>query len=138
MGGQIFDALVKKDEHYELQPWLATSWEQPDALTWVFHLRDGVRFHDGRPLEAEDVAYTIREYDRWVVDYGEGWEFCGGGSGGGAGPADGGGADEAAGCGVAVQYERWVVWRGAAGVGKGFWVASGGVGAVPVCECGAG
>jgi peptide/nickel transport system substrate-binding protein len=59
VGGQIFDALVKKDEHYELQPWLATSWEQPDALTWVFHLRDGVRFHDGRPLEAEDVAYTI-------------------------------------------------------------------------------
>ena len=60
VGGQIFDALVKKDEHYELQPWLATSWEQPDALTWVFHLRDGVRFHDGRPLDAEDVAYTIR------------------------------------------------------------------------------
>jgi peptide/nickel transport system substrate-binding protein len=60
VGGQIFDALVKKDEHYELQPWLATSWEQPDALTWVFHLRDGVRFHDDRPLEAEDVAYTIR------------------------------------------------------------------------------
>jgi peptide/nickel transport system substrate-binding protein len=59
VGGQIFDALVKKDEHYELQPWLATSWEQPDALTWVFHLRDGVRFHDGRPLEAADVAYTI-------------------------------------------------------------------------------
>jgi peptide/nickel transport system substrate-binding protein len=59
VGGQIFDALVKKDEHYELQPWLATSWEQPDALTWVFHLRDGVRFHDGRPLEAEDVAFTI-------------------------------------------------------------------------------
>ncbi|HTD95525.1 MAG TPA: ABC transporter substrate-binding protein [Edaphobacter sp.] len=60
VGGLIFDALVKKDEHYDLQPWLATSWEQPDALTWVFHLRDGVRFHDGRPLEAEDVAWTIR------------------------------------------------------------------------------
>jgi peptide/nickel transport system substrate-binding protein len=59
VGGQIFDALVKKDEHYELQPWLAASWERPDALTWVFHLRDGVRFHDGRPLEAEDVAFTI-------------------------------------------------------------------------------
>jgi peptide/nickel transport system substrate-binding protein len=59
VGGVIFDALVKKDEHYELQPWLAASWEQPDALTWVFHLRDGVRFHDGRPLEAADVAYTI-------------------------------------------------------------------------------
>jgi peptide/nickel transport system substrate-binding protein len=59
VGELIFDALVKKDEHYELQPWLATSWEQPDALTWIFHLRDGVRFHDGRPLEAQDVVYTI-------------------------------------------------------------------------------
>src|SRR5712675_1125348 len=59
VGGQIFDALVKKDEHYELQPWLAMSWEQPDGLTWVFHLRDGVRFHDGRPLEAADVVSTI-------------------------------------------------------------------------------
>ncbi|HEX7157602.1 MAG TPA: ABC transporter substrate-binding protein [Edaphobacter sp.] len=60
VGGQIFDALVKKDEHFNLRPWLATSWERPDALTWVFHLRDGVRFHDGRQLEAEDVAWTIR------------------------------------------------------------------------------
>jgi peptide/nickel transport system substrate-binding protein len=59
VGGLIFDALVKKDEHYQLQPWLAMSWEQPDTLTWIFHLRDGVRFHDGRPLEAEDVVYTI-------------------------------------------------------------------------------
>jgi peptide/nickel transport system substrate-binding protein len=60
VGGLVFDALVKKDEHFNLKPWLATSWEQPDALTWVLHLRDGVRFHDGRPLGAEDVAYTIR------------------------------------------------------------------------------
>src|SRR5258708_35941588 len=59
VGGVIFDALVKKDAHFNLQPWLATSWEQPDALTWVFHLRDGVRFQDGRALTAEDVAYTI-------------------------------------------------------------------------------
>jgi len=59
IGGLIFDALVRKDEHYNLQPWLAASWEQPDALTWVFHLRDRVRFQDGRPLTAEDVAYTI-------------------------------------------------------------------------------
>jgi len=59
LGSLIFDALVKKDDHYNLKPWLATSWEQPDALTWVFHLRDGVRFQDGRPLTADDVAYTI-------------------------------------------------------------------------------
>jgi peptide/nickel transport system substrate-binding protein len=59
VGGLIFDALVRKDAHYNLTPWLATSWEQPDALTWVIHLRDGVRFQDGRPLEAEDVVWTI-------------------------------------------------------------------------------
>ena len=59
IGALIFDALVKKDEHYNLQPWLAKSWEQPDALTWVFHLRDGVKFHDGRPLTANDVVWTI-------------------------------------------------------------------------------
>ena len=60
VGGLLFDALVRKDAHFELQPWLAQRWEQPDARTWVFHLRDGVRFADGRPLEAEDVAWTIR------------------------------------------------------------------------------
>jgi peptide/nickel transport system substrate-binding protein len=63
IGGLIFDALVRKDEHFEMQPWLATRWELADAgggaKAWVFHLRDGVRFQDGRPLEAEDVAWTI-------------------------------------------------------------------------------
>jgi peptide/nickel transport system substrate-binding protein len=59
VGGLIFDALVKKDERYNLVPWLATSWEQPDPLTWVIHLCDGVRFQDGRPLESADVVWTI-------------------------------------------------------------------------------
>jgi peptide/nickel transport system substrate-binding protein len=59
IGPLLFDALVRKDEHYNLAPWLATTWEQPNPLTWIFHLRDGVRFHDGRPLEAADVAWTI-------------------------------------------------------------------------------
>lgn len=60
VGALIFDGLVRKDEHFNLIPWLATAWEQPDPLTWVFHLRDGVRFHDGRPLEAADVVWTIQ------------------------------------------------------------------------------
>lgn len=59
IGGLLFDALVKKDEHFQMQPWLATNWSQPDPQTWIFHLRDGVRFEDGRALTAEDVAWTI-------------------------------------------------------------------------------
>ena len=59
IGGLIFDALVTKDAHFQMRPWLAASWEQPDERTWVFHLRDGVRFQDGRALGAEDVAWTI-------------------------------------------------------------------------------
>ena len=59
IGGLLFDSLVKKDDHYQMQPWLAVSWDQPDSLTWIFHLRDGVHFHDGRPLEAADAAFTI-------------------------------------------------------------------------------
>ena len=59
VGGLIYDPLVRKDEHFNLQPWLATSWERPDALTWIFHLRDDVRFHDGKPLTADDVAWSI-------------------------------------------------------------------------------
>ena len=59
IGALIFDALVRKNERFELQPWLATSWDRPNPTTWIFHLRDGIHFHDGRPLEAEDVAWTI-------------------------------------------------------------------------------
>jgi len=55
----IFDALVRRDEHFGLQPFLATRWENPDPLTWVFHLRTDARFHDGRPLTSRDVKYTI-------------------------------------------------------------------------------
>jgi len=60
IGELIYDPLVRKDEHFNLQPWLATSWERPDPRTWVFHLRPGVRFHDGHPLTSADVAYTLR------------------------------------------------------------------------------
>ena len=60
VGALIYDGLVRKDEHFDLQPALATSWERPDARMWVFHLRAGVRFHDGKPLTAEDVAWSIR------------------------------------------------------------------------------
>ena len=59
VGALVYDALVHKDDHFNLQPWLATSWERPDPLTWVFHLRPGVRFHDDKPMTADDVAWSL-------------------------------------------------------------------------------
>jgi peptide/nickel transport system substrate-binding protein len=55
----LFDALVRRDEHFNLQPSLATSWDIPDPLTYVFHLRTGVRFHNGQPLTSRDVKWTF-------------------------------------------------------------------------------
>ncbi len=56
---QIYDTLVVQTEDLELVPGLATSWEQLDDLTWIFNIRQGVTFHDGSPLTASDVVYTL-------------------------------------------------------------------------------
>jgi peptide/nickel transport system substrate-binding protein len=55
----IFDSLLTRDEHFNVRPGLAERWEVPDALTYVFHLRNGVKFHDGRLLTSRDVKWTL-------------------------------------------------------------------------------
>jgi len=55
----IFDDLCTRDEHLNVQPGLAESWEIPNPLTYVFHLHQGVKFHDGRPLTSRDVKWTF-------------------------------------------------------------------------------
>jgi peptide/nickel transport system substrate-binding protein len=55
----LFDALLTRDEHFNVQPGLAERWEIPDPLTYVFHLHRGVTFHDGRPLTSRDVKWTL-------------------------------------------------------------------------------
>jgi peptide/nickel transport system substrate-binding protein len=55
----LFDDLLTRDDHLNVKPGLAESWEIPDPLTYVFHLHRGVRFHDGRPLTARDVKWTF-------------------------------------------------------------------------------
>ncbi len=59
IGALIFDSIVRKDEHYNLQPAIATAWAWTDPLTLVLHVREGVHFHDGKLLDAEDVAWSI-------------------------------------------------------------------------------
>jgi peptide/nickel transport system substrate-binding protein len=55
----LFDALLRHDEHFNVKPGLAEKWENPDPLTYIFHLRRGVRFHDGRGVTARDVKWTF-------------------------------------------------------------------------------
>jgi peptide/nickel transport system substrate-binding protein len=55
----LFDGLVARDRNFHFTPALAESWDQPDPKTLVFRLRQGVRFHDGRPLTSRDVAWTV-------------------------------------------------------------------------------
>ena len=59
LDGLIFDSLVAHDQRLNVVPDLAQKWETPDPLTYVFHLRPGVRFHDGRPLTSADVKSTF-------------------------------------------------------------------------------
>jgi peptide/nickel transport system substrate-binding protein len=59
LDGLIFSSLVWHDDNMNIAPDLAERWETPDARTYVFHLRRGVKFHDGRPLEAADVKFTF-------------------------------------------------------------------------------
>jgi peptide/nickel transport system substrate-binding protein len=55
----LFDSLVTRDAQFNLRPSLAESWETPDPLTYIFHLRPGVRFQNGQPLTARDVKWTF-------------------------------------------------------------------------------
>ncbi|TNF45971.1 ABC transporter substrate-binding protein [bacterium] len=52
----IYEQLVATD----IEPGLATSWDiSPDGLTYTFHLREGVNFHDGTPFNADAVVFSI-------------------------------------------------------------------------------
>lgn len=56
----FYNGLARLDESLTPQPELAESWEaNADASEWVFRLRKGVQFHDGKPLVADDVVYSI-------------------------------------------------------------------------------
>lgn len=57
----VWDTLIYRDpETFQLKPLLATSWRYVDDTTLEFELRAGVKFHDGSPLTADDVVYTIQ------------------------------------------------------------------------------
>lgn len=57
---QIYETLVFRDANGKITPGLAESWEMPDDKTIIFHLRKGVKFHNGEELKASDVLYTMK------------------------------------------------------------------------------
>jgi len=59
LDGLLFSSLVAHDAQMNVIPDLAERWETPDPLTYVFHLRQGVKFHDGRELTSIDVKFTF-------------------------------------------------------------------------------
>ena len=56
-----FSRLTMQDAQLKVLPDLATSWESSEDLqTWTFHLRPGVKFHNGKPFDAADVLFTYK------------------------------------------------------------------------------
>lgn len=55
----IFDSLVRRNDRFGLDPWLAERWETPDPLTVIFHLRSDVKFQNSQPLTSRDVKWTL-------------------------------------------------------------------------------
>ncbi len=64
-GTNIYEPLVFVDNNMEIQPGLARSWERIDDRTWRFHLREGVKFHDGSSFKAEAVR---KAFEKWLKD----------------------------------------------------------------------
>ena len=58
----IYDQLFLMDEALVPRPWLAAGLEVVDDVAYVLTLREGVRWHDGEPFTADDVAFTIGYY----------------------------------------------------------------------------
>lgn len=57
----VYEPFVAADSAMQPIPWLAESWTSNDKATeWTFKVREGVKFHDGSPLTADDVVYTFQ------------------------------------------------------------------------------
>lgn len=56
----VLEGPFRLDENLAVQPALVSTWTNPDDRTWVFRLREGIRFSDGTPLTSTDVVASLR------------------------------------------------------------------------------
>lgn len=56
--GHVYEGLVARDKNLKIIPALAESWETVSPTKWRFHLRKGVKFHNGDPFTADDVLFS--------------------------------------------------------------------------------
>lgn len=71
VSSKVLEGLVSYDLNLQPVPALATSWNTaPDGLTTTFHLRKGVRWHDGKDFTAADVKYTLLEVWKTLHPFG--------------------------------------------------------------------
>ena len=60
LGAQLFAGLVRVDDKFEPHPYLAERWEiSEDKRSYTFHLTRNARFHDGKPITSDDVAFSL-------------------------------------------------------------------------------
>lgn len=63
VGNQVYDQLTRVDRQGKIRPALAESWDtKPGAKEWMFRVRRGVHFHNGKELTAQDVVYSINHH----------------------------------------------------------------------------
>ena len=60
LNGAVYEGLVRRGPDMKIEPALATSWEVLDPLHWRFHLRKGVKFHEGEDFTADDVVFSAQ------------------------------------------------------------------------------
>src|SRR6201994_4464901 len=63
-GYMVYDTLLATDSNFKIQPQMADWKVSDDKLTYTFTLRDGLKWHDGTPVTAEDCAGSLKRWGK--------------------------------------------------------------------------
>ncbi len=66
--GNVYEGLTKRDKELQIIPGLAERWEVVEPTRWRFHLRKGIKFHNGNDFNADDVIYSAQRVREQTSD----------------------------------------------------------------------